>query len=79
MASATCGALKRAGVPVLWGSSILGCEGERPLRRAARSRTPAGERRIEAGVAALNIGFQPETGLARALGCAQRFAGWPGR
>ena len=65
--------LKRAGVPVLWGGSILACEGTDRFV-ALRIATPSGERRIEAGVAALNMGFQPETGLARALGCAQRFA-----
>lgn len=65
--------LRRAGVPVLWGSSIAACEGTDRFA-ALRIATPGGERRIEAGVAALNMGFQPETGLARALGCAQRFA-----
>ncbi|MBR0673147.1 FAD-dependent oxidoreductase [Neoroseomonas soli] len=65
--------LRRAGVPVLWGSSILACEGTDRFA-ALRVAAPDGERRIEAGVAALNMGFQPESGLARALGCAQRFA-----
>lgn len=65
--------LRRAGVPVLWGSHVLACEGEDRFA-ALRIATPMGERRIEAGVAALNMGFQPETGLTRALGCAQRFA-----
>jgi len=70
--------LRRAGVPVLWGSRIIACEGEDRFV-ALRIATPAGERRIAAGVAALNLGFQPETGLARALGCAQRLAaGAPG-
>lgn len=64
--------LKRAGVPVLWGSTILGCEGAESFS-ALRIRTPRGERRIEAGVAALNMGFQPETGLARALRCDHRY------
>jgi glycine/D-amino acid oxidase-like deaminating enzyme len=65
--------LKRAGVPVLWGGTLLACEGTDRFT-ALRIASPQGERRIEAGVAALNMGFQPETGLARALGCAQRFA-----
>lgn len=65
--------LKRAGVPVLWGGTILACEGTDRFA-ALRIATADGERRIEAGAAALNMGFQPETGLARALGCAQRFA-----
>ncbi|HWT08692.1 MAG TPA: FAD-dependent oxidoreductase [Roseomonas sp.] len=68
----TLATLKRAGVPVLWGGSVLACEGTERFA-ALRIATPDGERRIAAGVAALNLGFQPETGLARALGCAQRF------
>lgn len=64
--------LKRARVPVMWGSAILACEGTDRFT-ALRIRTPRGEQRIEAGVAALNMGFQPETGLARALRCQHRF------
>ncbi|MCO6418079.1 FAD-dependent oxidoreductase, partial [Siccirubricoccus sp. KC 17139] len=64
--------LRAAGVPMLWGSTILACEGEGRFT-ALRLSTPAGERRIEADACALNLGFQPETGLARALGCAHRF------
>ncbi|MFC7691105.1 FAD-dependent oxidoreductase [Paeniroseomonas aquatica] len=40
---------------------------------ALRLATPAGERRIAADACALNLGFQPETGLARALGAEHRF------
>lgn len=65
-------ALKRARVPMLWGSEILACEGTDRFA-ALRIRTPRGEQRIEAGAAALNMGFQPETGLARALRCTHRF------
>lgn len=65
-------ALNRAGVPVLWDARLIGCEGEARFA-ALRVATPNGERRIAADVAALNLGFQPETGLARALGCAQRY------
>ncbi|MFN7306273.1 MAG: NAD(P)/FAD-dependent oxidoreductase, partial [Acetobacteraceae bacterium] len=64
--------LKRAGVPLYWGSEIIACEGSTRFE-ALRISTPQGERRIAAGVAALNLGFQSETGLARALGCTQRF------
>ena len=64
--------LKRAGVPIFWGSEIIACEGADAFA-ALRISTPQGEKRIEAGVAALNLGFQSETGLARALGCTQRF------
>lgn len=71
--------LSRAGVPVLWGARLLGCEGEDRFR-CLRIATPASEQRIPADVAALNLGFQPETGLARALGCAHRYVdqglGW---
>ncbi|CAA9279811.1 MAG: SoxB-like sarcosine oxidase, subunit beta related [uncultured Craurococcus sp.] len=66
--------LRRAGIPVLWGSTILACEGEDRFT-ALRLRTPEGERRIEADACALNLGFQPETGLARALGAGHRFTG----
>jgi len=64
--------LRRAGVPVLWGARLLACEGEGRFA-ALLVATPSGERRIAADIAALNLGFQPETGLARALGCAHRF------
>lgn len=64
--------LSRAGVPVLWGSRVVALEGDSRVA-AARIATPTGERRIEAGVVALNLGFQPETGLARALDVPHRF------
>jgi glycine/D-amino acid oxidase-like deaminating enzyme len=64
--------LRLAGVPVFWDTAILACEGDERFT-ALRVRGPGGERRIEAGACALNMGFQPETGLARALGCAHRF------
>jgi glycine/D-amino acid oxidase-like deaminating enzyme len=64
--------LSRAGVSVLWDSRIAALEGDSRVA-AARIATPAGERRIEAGVVALNLGFQPETGLARALDIPHRF------
>ncbi|TDH63401.1 FAD-dependent oxidoreductase [Dankookia rubra] len=64
--------LRAAGVPVLWGSMPLACEGEGRFGTLVLA-TPAGEARIEADACALNLGFQPETGLARALGAAHRF------
>jgi hypothetical protein len=64
--------LRRAGVPLIWGATPLAVEGEERFW-ALRAATPAGEVRIEAEALALNLGFQPETGLARALGCAHRF------
>jgi len=64
--------LRQAGVPVLWGSTVLACEGQARFT-ALRIMTPAGVRRIEADACALNLGFQPETGLARALGAEHRF------
>jgi glycine/D-amino acid oxidase-like deaminating enzyme len=66
--------LKRAGVPVIWGATALEAEGEGRFA-ALRAATPEGELRIAAEACALNYGFQPETGLARALGCAHRFEG----
>ena len=64
--------LRRAHVPVFWESTIIAIEGEdRPS--SVLIATPAGERRAAAGLVALNAGFQPETGLARALGAEHRF------
>ena len=64
--------LKRAGVPVLWSARV-----ERLLGGACvRSAQVAGRtfnRTYDLDVVALNLGFQPETGLARALGVTQRF------
>jgi D-hydroxyproline dehydrogenase subunit alpha len=64
--------LKRAGVKVIWGAAPRAAEGTERFV-ALRASTPAGEIRIDAEACALNLGFQPETGLARALGCAHRF------
>jgi glycine/D-amino acid oxidase-like deaminating enzyme len=64
--------LRRAGVPLLWGARPLAAEGGDRFT-ALRAATPTGEIRIAADVLAINLGFQPETGLARALGCAHRF------
>jgi glycine/D-amino acid oxidase-like deaminating enzyme len=64
--------LKRAGVAVIWGATPLAAEGTNRFV-ALRASTPKGDIRIEADVVAMNLGFQPETGLARALGCAHRF------
>ena len=71
-ASATCASFaapgcRCSGAPASWPARARGASprcGWRP---------PAGERRIVADACALNIGFQPETGLARALGAAHRF------
>ena len=41
--------------------------------QTARIASPDGERTLAADVVALNLGFQPETGLARALGIPHRF------
>jgi D-hydroxyproline dehydrogenase subunit alpha len=58
--------LRRAGVPVIWGAV--------PERITDDPLTlHAGPHAIKADAVALNLGFQPETGLARALGCAHRF------
>ncbi len=60
--------LKRAGVPVLWSSQVAELGGTGRVQWAR-----VGNRRFEADVVALNLGFQPETGLARALGAKHRF------
>ncbi|MES2711727.1 MAG: FAD-dependent oxidoreductase [Pseudomonadota bacterium] len=64
--------LRQAGVPVIHGATLLGCEADVEGNFATlRIATPAGEQRIAAGACALNHGFVPDTALARALGCAQ--------
>jgi D-hydroxyproline dehydrogenase subunit alpha len=60
--------LKRAGVPVLWSAQVTALHGDERVRNAQ-----VGEHRIEIDVAALNLGFQPEVGLSRALGILHRF------
>lgn len=60
--------LKRAGVPVLWSAQLNALTGDGRVRSAH-----VGDRVFEVDVVALNLGFQPETGLARALGAAHRF------
>ena len=64
--------VKRRGVPVLWASQVTVLEGTDQVE-AALVATPGGVLRIAAATVALNAGFQPETGLARALGLAHSF------
>ncbi len=63
--------LQRAGVPVLWRSRAVRCEGRERFERL-HVEGADGAAVIEADVCALNLGFVPETGLARALGAAHR-------
>jgi len=60
--------LKRAGVPVLWSAQVTALLGEERVHSAQ-----VGDIRIAADVIALHLGFQPEVGLARALGIEHRF------
>lgn len=60
--------LKRAGVPVLWGTTLDRLSGSDRVEAAL-----AGGKRFQADVVALNMGFQPEVNLARALGVPHRF------
>jgi D-hydroxyproline dehydrogenase subunit alpha len=60
--------LKRAGVPVLWSAEVTELRGDVRVQSAH-----VAGRTFEVDVVALNLGFQPETGLARALGARQRF------
>ena len=64
--------LRRAGVPVLWDSQVTALLGGQRVE-SAEIITPHGVRRIPAEVVAMNMGFQPETGLARALDLAHHF------
>jgi glycine/D-amino acid oxidase-like deaminating enzyme len=60
--------LRRAGVPVLWRSRLDRLEGDGRVQVAV-----VGKRRFEVDVVAMNVGFLPETGLARALGARHSF------
>jgi glycine/D-amino acid oxidase-like deaminating enzyme len=60
--------LKQAGVPVLWGTVLDRLEGDGRVSTAT-----AGTHRFDVDVVALNMGFQPEVNLARALGVPHRF------
>jgi glycine/D-amino acid oxidase-like deaminating enzyme len=61
--------LRRAGVEVLWATQVTALEGSGRVERARLSNG----RVIAADTVALNLGFQPEVGLARALGVPHRF------
>ena len=64
--------LRRAGVPVLWSARVKDLHGgERVQSAHVAGRTF--DRTFDVDVVALNLGFQPETSLARALGAKQRF------
>jgi glycine/D-amino acid oxidase-like deaminating enzyme len=60
--------LKAAKIPVFWNTALDRLEGSDRVEVAV-----AGERRFEVDVVGLNVGFQPEVGLARALGVPQRW------
>ncbi len=64
--------LKRAGVPVLWSARVKRLYGEDRVQSAfVAGKTIDGTYDVD--VVALNLGFQPEIGLARALGATQRY------
>ncbi|HTN10035.1 MAG TPA: FAD-dependent oxidoreductase, partial [Acetobacteraceae bacterium] len=65
-------ALERARVGIIWESRLTQLEGEGRVAVAYLA-TPTGPRAIAAEVVAMNLGFQPETGLARALDIPHRF------
>jgi len=64
--------LERARVGIVWNSRVTALEGEGRVA-IAHLATPTGPRAIAAEVVAMNLGFQPETGLARALDIPHRF------
>ena len=64
--------LKRAGVPVLWSARIKELTGGERVQSAHVAGRQY-DRHYDVDVVAINLGFQPETGLARALGAKQRF------
>ena len=63
--------LKRAGVPVLWSARVKELHGDGRVQ-SAHVVGRQFDRRFDVDVVALNLGFQPEVGLARALGVQQR-------
>jgi glycine/D-amino acid oxidase-like deaminating enzyme len=60
--------LRLAGVPLHWGTPLDRLTGDDRVRTAI-----AGPHRFDVDVVALNMGFQPEVNLARALGVPHRF------
>jgi glycine/D-amino acid oxidase-like deaminating enzyme len=64
--------LKLAGVPVLWSARVKELHGEGRVQTAHVAGRQF-DRAFEVDVVALNLGFQPEVGLARALGAKHRF------
>ncbi|HXT79439.1 MAG TPA: FAD-dependent oxidoreductase [Acetobacteraceae bacterium] len=60
--------LKRAGVPLLWRAQVTQILGEDRVSAAV-----VNGRHIPVEIVALNLGFQPETSLARALGLPHHF------
>ncbi|HME21550.1 MAG TPA: FAD-dependent oxidoreductase [Acetobacteraceae bacterium] len=64
--------LKRAGVPVIWSARVKELRGDGRVQSAHIAGRKL-DRHYDVDVVALNLGFQPETGLARALGVKQRF------
>lgn len=70
--------LKRAGVPLRWGQTVIAAHGNERLEAVTVARldingkaVPGSERRIECDVLCLGHGFIPSTELARMLGCEQ--------
>ena len=59
--------LRRAGVDVVWGTTLDSLQGDDRVMQAV-----AAGRSYAVDVVALNMGFQPEVGLARALGVPHR-------
>jgi D-hydroxyproline dehydrogenase subunit alpha len=66
-------ALRRAGVPVLWRTSVSRIDGDQQVRSITFSRE-GDDRVIDCDAVALNMGFAPQAELARQLGCAMRYA-----
>jgi glycine/D-amino acid oxidase-like deaminating enzyme/bacterioferritin-associated ferredoxin len=64
--------LRRAGVPVLWSARVKELRGDERVRTAHIVGRRL-DRTYDVDVVALNLGFQPESGLARALGARHRF------
>lgn len=62
-------ALRRAGVPMLWGSAITAIHGADRVEAVEVRKADGAILRFACRTVALNMGFQPQAELARQLGC----------
>ena len=69
--------LRRAGVPLLWGSVVTRIEGDERVERACVRHENAKEHWLNVETVCLGDGFVPAGELPRLLGCRQQVRDWP--